>query len=96
MIRFLIYRMGGGADDAKDIIQDGLAILINMADDPEYELRSSVKTLLYAVCRNLWQNRLREMRRTVPLQNLNQDPAVVKFKQLFDGELDERSVRPID
>lgn len=28
--------------------------------------------------------------------SLNQDPAVVKFKQLFDGVLDERSVRPID
>ena len=47
MIRHLIFRMGGGADDAKDIFQDGLAILINMPDDPEYELRSSVKTLLY-------------------------------------------------
>jgi DNA polymerase-3 subunit gamma/tau len=30
------------------------------------------------------------------VDSLNQDPAVVKFKQLFDGELDERSVRPID
>jgi DNA polymerase-3 subunit gamma/tau len=27
---------------------------------------------------------------------LNNDPAVVKFKQLFDGTVDERSVRPID
>ncbi len=76
MIRHLIFRMGGDADDAKDIFQDGLAILINMADDPKYELRSSVKTLLYAVCRNQWQYRLREIRRTVPLQKLDQDPAV--------------------
>ena len=30
------------------------------------------------------------------VDSLNQDPAVVKFKQLFDGVLDERSVRPID
>ena len=75
MIRHLIFRMGGDADDAKDIFQDGLAILINMADDPKYELRSSVKTLLYAVCRNQWQYRLREIRRTVPLQKLDQDPA---------------------
>ena len=30
------------------------------------------------------------------VESLNQDPAVVKFKQLFDGVLDERSVRPID
>ena len=30
------------------------------------------------------------------VNSLNQDPAVVKFKQFFDGALDERSVRPID
>lgn len=30
------------------------------------------------------------------VDSLNQDPAVVKFKQLFDAVLDERSVRPID
>lgn len=30
------------------------------------------------------------------VESLNRDPAVVKFKQLFDGVLDERSVRPID
>ena len=30
------------------------------------------------------------------VETLNSDPAVVKFKQLFDGAVDERSVRPID
>ncbi|MBT7752087.1 MAG: DNA polymerase III subunit gamma/tau, partial [Porticoccaceae bacterium] len=27
---------------------------------------------------------------------LNEDPSVQRFKQLFDGVLDERSVQPID
>ena len=30
------------------------------------------------------------------VETLNSDPAVIKFKQLFDGSLDEQSVRPID
>jgi DNA polymerase-3 subunit gamma/tau len=30
------------------------------------------------------------------VETLNSDPAVIKFKQLFDGAVDERSVRPID
>ena len=30
------------------------------------------------------------------VETLNNDPAVMKFKQLFDGTVDERSVRPID
>ena len=30
------------------------------------------------------------------VQRLNADPAVKKFKELFDGSLDEESVEPID
>ena len=30
------------------------------------------------------------------VDTLNGDPSVIKFKQLFDGTLDEKSVRPID
>lgn len=30
------------------------------------------------------------------VETLNSDPAVIKFKQLFEGSLDEKSVRPID
>ena len=35
-------------------------------------------------------------RLAIAVQTLNSDPSVVKFKQLFDGELDEKTVRPID
>jgi DNA polymerase-3 subunit gamma/tau len=30
------------------------------------------------------------------VETLNSDPSVIKFKQLFDGHLNEQSVRPID
>jgi len=30
------------------------------------------------------------------VDTLNADPSVIKFKQVFDGTLDEKSVRPID
>ena len=30
------------------------------------------------------------------VETLNSDPAVIKFKQIFEGSLDEKSVRPID
>ena len=30
------------------------------------------------------------------VESLNNDPAVIRFKELFDGAVDERSVRPVD
>lgn len=76
IIRLLIHRMGGSTEDFKDIYQEGLAVLINMADDPDFILRSSVKTLLYAVCRNQWKYRLREQKRKVPIHQIDVDPAI--------------------
>ena len=35
-------------------------------------------------------------RRALAIDTLNSDPEVIKFKAVFDGALDEKSVRPID
>jgi hypothetical protein len=35
-------------------------------------------------------------RHAAAVDRLNSDTAVVQFKQLFDGSLDESSVKPID
>ena len=67
MIRLLIYQMGGNWEDAKDIFQDGLLELIRKSEDPGFQLTSSIKTLLYAVCKNLWKYKSRMNHRMVAL-----------------------------
>jgi DNA polymerase-3 subunit gamma/tau len=41
-------------------------------------------------------NREKAERLAEAVETLNADPSVIKFKQLFDGHLNEQSVRPID
>ena len=41
-------------------------------------------------------NREKAERLAEAVETLNSDPSVIKFKQLFDGHLNEQSVRPID
>ncbi|MCO6479485.1 MAG: sigma-70 family RNA polymerase sigma factor [Phaeodactylibacter sp.] len=56
----LITRNGGNADDAKDIFQEALIILYEKARKPGFQLKSSLYTLIYGICRNLWGNRLQK------------------------------------
>ncbi len=56
MIRFMVYKAGGSSDDANDIFQDGLIILIDRVDRDDFELTCKLKTFLYSVCNNLWLN----------------------------------------
>jgi RNA polymerase sigma factor (sigma-70 family) len=55
MITLMVYNLGGSAEDAKDIFQDGLIILLEKIDDKNFVLTCKFKTFLYSVCENLWK-----------------------------------------
>lgn len=63
IIRLLIYQRGGSWDDAKDIFQDAMIELIKMTADLSYNPKCKMKTLLYAISKNLWSKRLRRIKR---------------------------------
>ncbi|HUX95081.1 MAG TPA: sigma-70 family RNA polymerase sigma factor [Bacteroidales bacterium] len=55
MIRLMVSHMGGSGEDAKDVFQDGLIIMLEKVDNDEFELTCKFKTFLYCVCENLWK-----------------------------------------
>jgi RNA polymerase sigma factor (sigma-70 family) len=54
MIRHMVYQKGGTSEDARDIFQDGLIIMLEKLDDKHFSLTCKFKTFLYCVCENLW------------------------------------------
>ncbi|MCB0572197.1 MAG: sigma-70 family RNA polymerase sigma factor [Phaeodactylibacter sp.] len=63
-INKLITNNGGTGEDAKDVFQEALIVIYEKAQSPEFRLTSSLYTLLYGVCRNIWGNRLQRKSRT--------------------------------
>jgi len=58
MIRLMVHNMGGSVDDAHDIFQDGLIIMLEKLDDKNFVLTCKFKTFLYCVCEKLWKTTL--------------------------------------
>jgi RNA polymerase sigma factor (sigma-70 family) len=56
MIRLMVHQMGGSMDDARDIFQDGLIIMLEKIDNEDFVLTCKFKTFLYSVCENLWRS----------------------------------------
>lgn len=56
MVRLMVTRLGGTPEDAKDVFQEGLMIMIEKADDRNFSLNCSFKTFLYCVCKHLWES----------------------------------------
>jgi RNA polymerase sigma factor (sigma-70 family) len=56
MIRHMVYQLGGTTEDARDIFQDGLIIMLEKIDNKDFILTCKFKTFLYSVCENLWKS----------------------------------------
>ncbi len=50
----------GNNEDAEDIFQEAIIVLLQKARQPDFVLTSSLKTYLYSVAKNLWLKRLRD------------------------------------
>ena len=53
-VRHFIYRNNGSIDDARDIFNDAIVVVLMKAREGTLELKCSLKTYVYAICRNLW------------------------------------------
>ncbi len=58
-ILHLVETNQGTKDDAQDVFQEGLMVLFQKTRNPEFSLSNSFLTYFYAVCRNIWSNKLR-------------------------------------
>lgn len=54
MVEKYILDNSGNRDDARDIFQDAMYILIKKVEDANFELTSKLSTFIYGISKNLW------------------------------------------
>jgi RNA polymerase sigma factor (sigma-70 family) len=90
MIRLLVTQMGGTSEDAKDIFQDGLIIMLEKIDKNEFVLTCKFKTFLYSVCENLWKGVLEKRKAAANYFQRRIDPSSDQdFTEIYDNQLYE-------
>lgn len=61
----MVEQNSGVYEDAEDVFQDGMIILYRKCTADKVKLNCSLKTFFYAVCRNIWLQRLERTKRLV-------------------------------
>jgi RNA polymerase sigma factor (sigma-70 family) len=56
MICLMVRRLGGTREDAKDIFQESLMIMLEKLDDSQFALTCKFQTFLYCISENLWKS----------------------------------------
>ena len=55
----------GNTEDAEDVFQEAIIVLLQKVRQENFVLTSSLKTYLFAIARNLWLKRLRDNKRNL-------------------------------
>ena len=58
-VRQFIYRNNGSAEDARDIFNDAIIVVMERVRENTLELHCSLKTYVYAISKNLWLKKLK-------------------------------------
>jgi RNA polymerase sigma factor (sigma-70 family) len=94
MVRYLVEKNSGTADDASDLFQEILIIIYEKVRDNKLQLTCSLKTFIYSVARNQWLKRLNVNKRKmsfdkfeeyVTVEDNEYDLPVVNINELING-----------
>lgn len=92
MVRLMVTQKGGSLEDAKDIFQEGLMIMLEKIDNKDFVITCKFKTFLYSVCENLWKMVLVKRQAATNYfarRNDNDDEDGADFSELIDNNLYE-------
>ena len=63
MVQSLVINNNGSAQEAKDVFQEAMIVLLEKARSGSFELNCQIKTYVYSVCRRIWLKRLQQYNR---------------------------------
>ena len=63
MVQSLVINNNGSAQEAKDIFQEAMIVLLEKARSGNFELNCQIKTYVYSVSRRIWLKRLQQYNR---------------------------------
>lgn len=93
-IKALILSSGGSKEEAEEIFNDALLLLIEKVITPDFELTSKLTTFFYGINRFLWINMLRKNKKQHTLEW--QDTIIVTAEDMGYDEAKEAKLNTIE
>jgi RNA polymerase sigma factor (sigma-70 family) len=91
VVKRFILKNGGDSDDAKDVFQEGVLALLETVQKPHFELRASLQTLLFSICKYRWKSELQKRNKLVPISfEIGEDPSAEQWMIDYQEEQQRR------
>ena len=93
MVKYFVIKNNGREEDAHDIFQEAMVVLFEQLKEGKFELKSSLKTWIYAVCRNKWLKHLEKQKRNIRLVDFEQADEILLPENFSEAEEKSKSLR---
>lgn len=88
MLTKWIVTRGGAESDAYDIFQEGLMVLYEKAQLPEFALTCKLSTYLFAVCKRLWFKKMEASSQVSYLHEIEQEEEENDLEAQYHDDVD--------
>lgn len=68
-----ILKNQGTVEDAKELFQESLLVLLKNAADPDFKIEYAIRTYLYTICKNQWLKQLRQKKKAGFIQSIGHE-----------------------
>lgn len=92
VVKTHVLKNSGNEEEAHDLFQDGMMIFYHNVINDKFKHTSSINTYLFAICKNLWFQRLRKKKVTLE----HTDMSDLEQLDLEDHVLDEHNDEMLD
>ncbi|MEM7548908.1 MAG: RNA polymerase sigma factor [Bacteroidota bacterium] len=93
-VSHMIFQKGGNEEDARDVFQDSMIVFHKMVLENRFREESGINTLIYAISRNLWYQKLKKTKKHEDL-SVVEDTKGVDVTMDWDGFTQEKVVRSL-
>jgi len=87
-VKNFICKNNGSEDDAKDIFQETILVLLTKVPKEDFDLRSSLKTYIFAISSNLWLKRLRDTSKIVKTELNMYEKYLTDYEEAEEKEVE--------
>ena len=86
MVEYFILNNNGRTDDAEDIFQDTMIVLLEKLRQDDFMLTASIKTYIMAITKNLWFKRLRYAHRETEFTTVHDNKFYEEIELAIENE----------
>lgn len=86
MVNRFVTGNGGSAQDAEDVFQDTMLVILEKLRRDDFVLTASLKTYTMAIAKNIWLKRLRTSDREVEFTELHNDKFYEEINEAIEEE----------